>query len=65
MTKKTTRTRAEAKTLMWEYYRENKEALSKSVRECREEILEDLISGQNVRNVFTARANFVRCGTVS
>ena len=46
MTKKTTtRTRTEAKKLMWEYYSENRESLPKWIRECREEILINLISG--------------------
>jgi hypothetical protein len=39
------RTRAEAKKLMWEYYRDNKEFLPKWIREFREEILELLVSG--------------------
>ena len=50
--KKTTRTRAEAKKLMWEYYRDNKESLPKWIRECREEIIEALISGHELELVF-------------
>jgi hypothetical protein len=45
MTKKTTRTRAEAKKMMWEYYRDNKGALPKWISEFREEILARLLSG--------------------
>ena len=53
MTKKTTtRSRTEAKKLMWEYYSENKMSLPKWIRECREEIIEELISGKDVRGVF-------------
>jgi hypothetical protein len=44
MTKKTTRTRTEAKKLMWEYYRNNRASFPKWIREFREEILEILIS---------------------
>ena len=50
--KKTTRTRAEAKKLMWEYYRDNKETLPKWIRECREEILAELVSGHPAETVF-------------
>ena len=50
--KKTTRTRAEAKKLMWEYYSENKANLPEWIREIREEILSDLILGQNCGDVF-------------
>lgn len=53
MTKKEeTRTRAEAKKLMWEYYSENKGSLPKWIRECREEILEQLATGQCVQEAF-------------
>ena len=38
-TKTKKRTRAEAKKLMWEYYRDNKEFLPNWIRECRENIL--------------------------
>ena len=52
--KKTTRTRAEAKNLMWEYYRDNKESLPKWIKECREEIIEELKSGASARDSFCA-----------
>ena len=51
-TRKTTRTRAEAKKLMWEYYSENKASLPTWIRECREEILEELINGTDVGQTF-------------
>ena len=51
-TKKTTRTRAEAKKLMWEYYSENKSSLPSWIRECREEILEELMNGTDVGQTF-------------
>ena len=54
MTRKTTRTRAEAKKLMWEYYRDNKEFLPKWIRECREEILTGLIGGNGVPAAFAS-----------
>ena len=44
--KKETRTRAEAKKLMWEYYSANKTSLPEWIRECREEILAALIVGE-------------------
>ena len=53
--KKTTRTRAEAKKLMWEYYRDNKETLPKWIRECREEIISDLMAGLSVQVSFDVR----------
>lgn len=45
MTKKTTRTRAEAKRLMWEYYRDNKANLPNWITIYREEIISKLMSG--------------------
>ena len=54
MTKtKETRTRAEAKKLMWEYYRDNKANLPKWIVEFREDILEDLIQGTRPTSAFT------------
>ena len=54
MTKKTTtRTRAEAKKLMWEYYSENKASLPTWIEECREEVIEDLINGLSAKTVFS------------
>jgi uncharacterized secreted protein with C-terminal beta-propeller domain len=52
MTKKTTRTRTEAKKLMWEYYSENRSSLPTWIRECREEVIEELVSGKDVRVIF-------------
>jgi hypothetical protein len=49
---KTVVTRAEAKKLMWEYYRDNKSSLPKWIGECREEILEELMDGKCVVNTF-------------
>ena len=48
-----TRTRAEAKKLMWEYYRDNKASLPKWIGECREEILSNLIGGGSVSVAFS------------
>ncbi len=50
--KKDVRTRAEAKKLMWEYYRDNKASLPKWIVECREEIIEGLISGDSLEVAF-------------
>ena len=50
--KKDVITRAEAKKLMWEYYRDNKTSLPKWFVECREEIIRKLISGTNARETF-------------
>ena len=47
-----TRSRAEAKKLMWEYYRDNKASLPKWIVEFREEILTSLINGSEVADVF-------------
>jgi hypothetical protein len=47
------RTRAEAKKLMWEYYRDNKANLPKWIGEYREEIIEELAKGQDESHVFT------------
>ena len=52
MTKKTTRTRAEAKKLMWEYYSENKASLPKWISECREDIISGLLAGNDVADAF-------------
>ena len=57
MTKKTTRTRAESKKLMWEYYRENKNKLPGSIRESREEILAMIRFGTDVGIVFQEFVN--------
>ena len=47
-----TRTRAEAKKLMWEYYRDNKASLPKWIGEFREEIISRLIVGDTVSEIF-------------
>ena len=52
MTKKMTKTRAEAKRLMWEYYSDNKEWLPKWIREFREEIIENLMNGNEPDETF-------------
>ena len=46
------RTRAEAKKLMWEYYRDNKETLPKWIRDYREEIIVCLRSQHEASDVF-------------
>jgi hypothetical protein len=63
MTKKTTRTRAEAKKLMWEYYSENKASLPKWIREFREEIISDLQTGADVNIVFLIQEDLWQTGT--
>jgi hypothetical protein len=65
MTKKTTRTRAEAKRLMWEYYRANKEWLPDWIREYREEILKLLSDGGEVSVIFHVVSGIVEYDTVS
>ena len=64
-TKKTTRTRAEAKKLMWEYYSENKASLPTWIREFREEILESLGRGEDVDHVFWSIVRSVEQDTSS
>ena len=51
-TKMKKRTRAEAKKLMWEYYRDNKEFLPKWIREYREDIILGVQNGSAVEKVF-------------
>ena len=46
------RLREEAKLVMWNYYKENKDRLPKWIRECREEILTELLNGEDVEVVF-------------
>ena len=53
-----TRTRAEAKKLMWEYYRDNKASLPKWIGECREELIRQLILGNNASDVFISFARY-------
>ena len=61
--KKDVRARAEAKKLMWEYYRDNKASLPKWIVECREEILTDLIRGLKVELSFSTILKNVEQGT--
>lgn len=58
------RTRAEAKRLMWEYYRDNKARLPKWVREYRETILTSVQSGLSAEAAFTRILGDVDCDTV-
>ena len=44
--------RAEAKKLMWEYYRDNKETLPKWIREYREEIISRIQDGSDAGDLF-------------
>jgi hypothetical protein len=44
--------REEAKLVMWNYYKENKDRLPKWIREYREEIISGIESGQKVEMVF-------------
>jgi hypothetical protein len=64
MNKKTTRTRAEAKKLMWEYYRENKASLSKWVRSHREQIIQDITFGTPVETAFQQYSENVELNTI-
>jgi hypothetical protein len=52
MTKKTTKTRAEAKKLMWEYYRENKALLPNHIKGLREDIISNLMAGFSPSHAF-------------
>jgi hypothetical protein len=52
MTKKMTRTRAEAKKLMWEYYQENKTLLPKNISVHRESLIADIGLGMTVESAF-------------
>ena len=63
--KKTTRTRAEAKKLMWEYYSENKSSLPTWIRECREEVISSLVDGADVRDTFDLIIEIVESDTPS
>ena len=51
--KKDVRTRAEAKKLMWEYYRDNKASLPKWIGEFREDILTAIMYGEDSSEVFS------------
>ena len=53
-----TRTRAEAKKLMWEYYRDNKASLPKWIGELREELIRQLILGNSASDVFISFARY-------
>ena len=52
MTNTTKRTRAEAKKLMWEYYRDNRTWLPEWIREFREDVITGLMAGLSVETVF-------------
>ena len=53
MTKKTTRTRAEAKRLMWEYYRENRLTIPKGIRAKREIVIHLIQDGASPSIAFS------------
>jgi hypothetical protein len=57
------RTRAEAKKLMWEYYRDNKEFLPTWIRECREEVLERLLDGVEPEDAYESVTKSVELNT--
>jgi hypothetical protein len=57
--KKDVVTRAEAKKLMWEYYRDNKGNLPKWIGEFREEILGRIESGCETISAFEELVNYV------
>ena len=59
MTKKTTRTRAEAKRLMWEYYRDNRNLLPKEIRVERETLITDIALGTEVKIAFDTAIQIV------
>lgn len=61
--KKGTRTRAEAKKLMWEYYRDNKASLPKWIGEYREEIIVGIQSRSQVDLTFEAVLESVESDT--
>lgn len=63
MTKKTTKTRSEAKRLMWEYYRDNREMLPARIRKSRDDILALLCKGENVSVVFASIIETVESNT--
>ena len=58
--RKGVRTRAEAKKLMWEYYRDNKTSLPKWIGECREDVISDLENGLNTGASFSRYT--AKCG---
>ncbi len=62
---KITRTREEAKKLMWEYYQENKSTLPSWIRECREEIISSLMKGFDCSNAYVECTEIVSFDTVS
>ena len=59
MTKKTTRTRAEAKKLMWEYYRDNKDLLPEAIRVERESLIAEIELGTEVDLAFCRSVQIV------
>ena len=65
MTNKTTRTRTEAKKLMWEYYRDNRSWLPGWITEFREDVIKLLVEGKNVTEVFNEIVQNVESDTVN
>ena len=61
MSKKKTRTRAEAKKLMWEYYRDNKDGLPTWIREFREEIIVAILEGRETEVIFCEFSQIEDC----
>ena len=51
--------REEAKLVMWNFYKENKERLPKWIREYREDVIEGLMNGENVETVFSTIVEMV------
>ena len=45
--------REEAKLVMWNYYKENKDRLPKWIRGYREDVIEGLMNGEDVETVFS------------
>lgn len=62
---KDVRTRTEVKELMWEYYRDNKVSIPKWIQECREEIIESLMTGTCVVETFGSFNQTVECDTTA
>ena len=63
MKKNGKRTRAEAKKLMWEYYRDNKSDLPKWIGEFREEILTELMANSDTKLAFDQAIESVESNT--
>jgi hypothetical protein len=63
MTKKMTRTRAEAKKLMWEYYRDNRQSIPSWISQYREDLILKLRNGSSVRGAFLSLTENEECDT--